>query len=137
MIKLNENNEEILTIIDFGLSLDLIYENCDNPSEFKLSYNNSQTSKGGSTYYLPPEIMKQLHGKDKFLNYLKSDEFSIGLILYEMTTDKNFYENQDFSVIKKYYSKELIEIIFGLLDTNFDNRLTSYDALIKLNLIIE
>ena len=82
----------------------------------------------GTPYYASPEVWM-----DKPYNY-KSDIWSIGCILYEMCaltlpfkgkTFENVYKNVlkgVYNPIPCHYSKELSQVIFGLLQVNPNNR---------------
>ena len=82
----------------------------------------------GTPYYASPEVWM-----DKPYNY-KSDIWSIGCILYEMCaltlpfkgkTFENVYKNVlkgVYNPIPGHYSKELSQVIFGLLQVNPNNR---------------
>ena len=82
----------------------------------------------GTPYYASPEVWM-----DKPYNY-KSDIWSVGCILYEMCaltlpfkgkTLENVYRNVlkgVYSPIPSHYSKELSQVIFGLLQVNPNNR---------------
>ena len=50
----------------------------------QLRWCRSQTQIGGSTRYLPPEIVATKPGRSVQLDYAKSDVWAAGMILYEL-----------------------------------------------------
>jgi len=82
-IFINENTLE-LAIGDFGSLLNFAESMPDN-TDFKIPYQ-FEFIKGGLISYLAPEIALARPGKNSFLDYSKSDIYSVGLTLYLMFT---------------------------------------------------
>ena len=93
-----------------------------------LSKNSFANTVIGTPYYLSPEICQEKPYNDK------SDVWALGCILYELCTFKHPFEakhqgglilkilNNKPEPINSYYSKELSNLIFMLLDKNSKSR---------------
>ena len=126
-IFLTKNNSDI-KIGDFGLA--------------KILENNFAQTLIGTPYYLSPELCEELPYNDK------SDVWALGCILYELCTyDHPFNAKYQASLIMKileqkpkpiheYYSKNLQNLIYLILDKNYKTRPSCYDIL-HLPYIIE
>jgi serine/threonine protein kinase len=68
-------------VMDFGLAVDFEREKL---AGFRLPFETRHTGIGGATPFLPPEIRSAVPGPSKFLDYSKSDQFGVGLILWSM-----------------------------------------------------
>ena len=91
----------------------------------------------GTPYYLSPEICDEKPYNDK------SDVWALGCILYELTTYKHPFEakSQGALILKiisatpepihSYYSKDLSNLIFELLNKNYEKRPSCIDILKK------
>ena len=69
-------------VADFGEALDT-HQFCEPtiPPSFKMPFV-APSSRGGSAYYLPPEVLLPRAGRGKSLDYTKCDAWSLGLVLY-------------------------------------------------------
>ena len=106
-----------------------------------LSKNNFARTVIGTPYYLSPEICEEKPYNDK------SDVWALGCILYELCTFKHPFEarsqgalilkilNNKPEPINNTFSKELNNIIYMLLDKNYDKRPSCIEIL-KNNMII-
>ena len=106
-----------------------------------LSKNNFARTVIGTPYYLSPEICEEKPYNDK------SDVWALGCILYELCTFKHPFEarsqgalilkilNNKPEPINNTFSKELNNIIYMLLDKNYDKRPSCIEIL-KNNMVI-
>ena len=106
-----------------------------------LSKNNFAKTVIGTPYYLSPEICEEKPYNDK------SDVWALGCILYELCTFKHPFEarsqgalilkilNNKPEPIDSTFSKELNNIIFKLLDKNYDKRPSCIEIL-ENNIVI-
>ena len=108
----DKKTDFIVKIGDFGLSKDL------------TSKSKETSSKGGSPYYIAPEILE-----GKYSN--KCDLYSIGVILYVLKTgDKNFINWIDYlvnlrnnTIINKNDDEKLNDLIKNLVVSDPKNRM--------------
>ena len=107
-----------------------------------LAKNNFARTVIGTPYYLSPEICEEKPYNDK------SDVWALGCILYELCTFKHPFEarsqgalilkilNNKPEPISSTFSKELNNIIYLLLDKNYDKRPSCIEIL-KNNMVID
>jgi serine/threonine protein kinase len=128
------NNKIVLA--DFGC--------CVNFKEFgfddlKLPYQIDGTSKGGAPAFLPPEIMKTKPGKNKFLDYTKSDIYSCGIVLYLMLFGRSivdgkeqdnwpFDKNSNYIDLPNYINSEINEFLKNILKNDLNERFSVKQA---------
>ncbi len=123
------SDRDHLLITDFETQLIL--------PDFKMCCDfTSGFCKGGSTFYLPPEIMKAKEGE--VLNYSKSDIFSVGLIAYKMVSSNDPFNKKDpkdrtiddfVSLNSNIVSQEMELIIRDMIHPEISQRLDCERAL--------
>ena len=97
----------------------------------------------GTPYYLSPEICQDMPYNDK------SDVWALGCILYELCTYRHPFEakSQGALVLKilrnqpapihKYYSKDLQELVYQLLEKEVELRPSCYDILMSPKILVK
>ncbi len=73
-------------LTDFGMALDCVANDFD---EFLMPYAFAGVPLGGAPPFLPPEIRFARPGRNAMLDYSKSDQFGVGLILWSMLAPVN------------------------------------------------
>jgi serine/threonine protein kinase len=74
-------------LTDFGVALDC---EADDLVGMQLPFVHRSTPRGGAPVFLPPEIRLANPGRNAVLDYSKSDQFGVGLILWSMLAPANY-----------------------------------------------
>jgi serine/threonine protein kinase len=53
-------------------------------------------SRGGATYYLPPEVRQVQPGQQVTIDYTKSDVWALGLVIYAMLSPDEPFTSADY-----------------------------------------
>jgi serine/threonine protein kinase len=115
-----------ITLADFGCCFNF-KEN--NINDFKITYPFEGFPKGAPAF-LPPEIMKTKPGKNQFLDYSKSDIYSLGIVLYLMLSiidgkeqdDWPFDEKENYIDLPNYINSEIKLFLKNILKNDLKER---------------
>ena len=109
----------VVKIIDFGLSR-------------KVADSNLGGTICGSPGYMAPEVLLLKQNKQNKKYGLKVDLWSVGAILYTMITGRKIHVEdvrKDLQSLPPHVTKECKEVLYGLLKTNADDRMTCEEIL--------
>jgi serine/threonine protein kinase len=84
-------------LADFGEALDA-HQYCEDSSPgacYKMSFP-APCSRGGATYYLPPEVRQVQPGRQVTIDYTKSDVWALGLVIYAMLSPDEPFTSADY-----------------------------------------
>ena len=90
-ILVNESANEMphLVITDFDCCL------AEKRIGLQMPYETGETSKGGSTLLMAPEVISAEPGPGKKIDYSKADEWAAGALAYEIFGQKHPFQNRN------------------------------------------
>jgi len=130
----NAESPYVVKLADFGEALDCV---TDGTGDLKMAYPNRQTHRGGSAFYLPPEVMCARPGDGISIDYSKSDIFSVGMSAHFFLSGESRPFDADnstsFSVdnykhLPKCYSDNIQEIVWRMINPKYSERCTAAEA---------
>ena len=80
-----DTDREVALLTDFGMSFDL-HKNRVRNFTVQLRYDGFR--RGGAPMSMAPEIILPRPGPDTTLNYEKSDEWSVGILLHQLLSPR-------------------------------------------------